>query len=526
MTTNNGNISANSGRIAKNTILLYFRMLLMLFIGLFTSRVILQALGVNDYGVYNVVGGVVAVFTFVTNSISNSIVRFLTYEIGRGDADKLRKVFFTSVIIQMMIALVVALLVETVGMWLLHNKLDVPEGSMDVASVVLHCSLGVLMVNLLAVPFNASIIAHEKMGAYAAISILEALLKLSVALLLFLSPYNKLKSYAVLMLIVAVIVRLVYGTYCRRHFPESRVGLKWDSDMVGEISGFALWSFFGSGAYVLNMQGISIVLNIFFGVVVNAARGIATQVEGIVKQFVTNMLTAFNPQITKSWASGDKDYCFVLVTKASKYVYLIILTIMLPLSLESEILLRLWLGQVPEYATLFVTLTFCTLLELVANPLHTLQLATGRVRNYFLLTASVSYLVLPLLCLAFRFGAPPQWAYYSFFSVYLLVGVLRVFYVHRQTGFPLAPYLSMMLRLALVTCCTLPLPLAIRIFMSQGLLRLLVVCLLSWSAAALSVWMLALSRGEKDYVRSKVKLIRKNFCGGESLRAKLFDYKD
>lgn len=507
MSTNNGNISENSSRIAKNTIFLYFRMLLMMFIGLFTSRVILKALGEVDYGVYNVVGGVVTVFTFVTNSISTAIVRFLTYEIGKGDDEKLRKVFSTSVIIQLIIALIIAVLVETVGMWLLNNKLDIPPESLSAAAFVLHCSLGVLIVGLLAVPYNATIIAHERMGAYAVISILEAVLKLSVAFLLYISPYDKLKAYALLMLVVALIVRFVYGAYCRRHFAESRARMEWDSAMVKEISGFSLWSFFGSGSYVLNMQGINIVLNIFFGVFMNAARGIATQVEGIVKQFISNMLNAFNPQITKSWVSGDKDYCFMLVTNASKYVYLIILTIMLPVALESEILLRLWLGQVPEYAPLFVSLTFCTLLEMVVNPLHTLQLATGKVRRYFLITGSVSYMTLPIMWIVFKLGASPQWAYFTFFFVYLLVGILRMIIVSRQTEFPIAPYIKLMLKMLLLTCLALPLPLITHKLLPQSFGRLVLVCFAAWICIAAFAWIMALSEGEKSFIKTKVRSI-------------------
>lgn len=502
-------ISENSSRIARNTVMLYFRMLLMLFIGLFTSRVILRNLGETDYGIYNVVGGVVTVFTFITGAISTATQRFLTFELGRGDRDRLRRVFGASVFIQILISLVLVLLVETAGAWFLHHRMNIPADRMDAATFVLHTSLGVLVLNLLSVPYNAVILAHEKMGAYALISLLEAFLKLAVALLLMCSPFDKLRSYALLMLAVALVTRLAYGTYCRRHFPESRDLPSWDPPLFSEMLSFALWNFFGSGSYILNTQGVNVVSNLFFGVTVNAARGISTQVEGMVKLFISNMLTAFNPQITKSWASGDRDYCFLLARKASKYAYLIILTLMLPLCLESHKLLELWLVDVPEYADLFVSLGFCTLLEMVVNPLHTIQLATGKVRRYFLLTGGVSYLLLPLVWLAFRLGAPAWSAYPLFFLVYLLTGGLRLALVHRDTGFPVGIYLKLLLRLAAVTFCTLPVPLALRLGLPEGILRLVLVLGSSVLAALASAWLLVLSPGEKAVVRSRLGRLRK-----------------
>ena len=502
-------ISDSSSRIARNTVMLYFRMLLMLFVGLYTSRVILRSLGVDDYGIYNAVGGLVTVFTFITGAISTATQRFLTYEMGRGDGDRLRRVFGASVFIQILISLVLVLLVETAGAWFLHHRMDIPAGRMDAASFVLHTSVAVLVLNLLSVPYNAVILAHEKMGAYALISLMEAFFKLAVALLLAWSPFDKLRSYALLMLAVAFLTRLVYGIYCRRHFTESRGLPSWDPPLFSEMLSFALWSFFGSGSYILNTQGVNVVSNLFFGVAVNAARGVATQVEGMVKLFISNMLTAFNPQITKSWASGDRDYCFLLARKASKYAYLIILTLMLPLCLESHKLLELWLVDVPEYADLFVSLGFCTLLEMVVNPLHTIQLATGKVRRYFLLTGGVSYLLLPMVWLAFRLGAPAWSAYPLFFLVYLLTGGLRLALVHRDTGFPVGIYLKLLLRLAAVTLCAVPLPLALRLGMPEGLPRLALVLLTSVSAVLPASWLLALTPGEKAVVRSRLGRLRK-----------------
>lgn len=497
-------ISENSRRIARNTGMLYIRMLLMLFIGLFTSRIILGSLGVEDYGIYNAVGGLATVFTFMTGSISTAIVRFLTCEMGRGDDSRLKRVFAASLSVQTVIAVLLVLVIETAGAWLLGGRMKIPEGREGAAFFVMHMSAASLAVNMLAVPYNAVIIARERMGAYGVLSLLEAFLKLSVALCLLKSGSDRLRTYAALMLAVAVTVRFTYSAYCRRHFEESRCRPSWDMQLFREIFSFAGWNFFGTGPYMLNTQGVNIVSNVFFGVTVNAARGVATQVEGIVKQFVSNMLTAFNPQITKSWASGDRDYCFMLAGKASKYAFLIILTVLLPVSLESAYLLRLWFGKVPEYAALFVSLSFCTLLEMVVNPLHTIQLATGRVKRYFLISGGFSYLGLPLVWLAFRLGAPAFSAYPVFFGVYFVVSVLRILIIHSETAFPLGDYLRLLSRLVAVAALSAPLPLALRFSMGEGFARLVLVVLSSGMSIFLSSWLLVLTPGEKAFVTDRL----------------------
>lgn len=276
-------ISENSRRIARNTLLLYFRMLLMMIIGLYTSRVVLDALGETDYGVYNAVGSMVMVFTFITTSVSSAISRFLAVELGKGDGSRLRKVFSAGLAVQLIFAAALVILAETAGLWFLNERMNIPPDRMQAARLVFHCSLGVLVVNLLSVPYNATIIAHEKMSAFAFISILEAVLKLSVALVLYLTLHDKLSLYAFLTLAVALLVRLTYGLYCRRHFPESRGRLELDRSLIREMASFSGWSFFGSSAYVFNTQGVSSVGNIVFGVAFNAARGVALWVENIVK---------------------------------------------------------------------------------------------------------------------------------------------------------------------------------------------------------------------------------------------------
>lgn len=505
MLQNGSHISANSRRIAKNTLLLYFRMLLMMVIGLFTYRVVIRTLGITDYGVYNAVGGVVTVFTFITTSISNAISRYLAFELERGDKSKLRRIFSTGVIIQLIFAAILAVLIETVGMWWLNNRMELPEGRLEVARTVLHCSLGVLIINLLSVPYNAAIVAHEKMSAFAYISIGEAVLKLTVAVLLLLSSYDKLATYAFLMLAVALIVRLSYGTYCRHHFEESRGRLVFDSSLIKEMSGFAGWSSLGASAYVLNNQGVELIINSFFGVVLNAARGVAAQVENIVKQFVSNFLTALNPQITKSWAAGNKEYCFELVRKGAKFSYLVVMMFLIPLSFEAETILSLWLGPLPDQASDFAVLTLVSLLiGMTGNSLLTLKLATGDVKRYYLITGLTSLLVVPCVWLSYKLGASPVWAYIVLISIYLLVFVQKLVLVSRDTGFPIDKFMrSVMGKLLLVTALSYILPLLCYLLVPEGWLRLLLVCFGAWGSMAVATFSIALTPGERAWLLRK-----------------------
>ena len=509
MTPPAGQLSENSRRLARNTLLLYFRMFLLLLIGLFTSRVVLRTLGVEDYGVYNVVGGVVTVFTFLTNSISAAISRYLAVGLGKGDPVHLQRIFSTGVLIQLGLSLLLVLLTETAGVWWLNHRLIIPDGRLEAARWVLHCSLGVLVVTLLAVPYNAAIIAHERMSAFAVISLGEALLKLGVALLLFFSPFDKLISYAVLMLGVAVLVRAAYGLYCRRFFAETRGKLVYDPALTREMTAFAGWSFFGSSGYVLNTQGAGQVVNLFFGVAINAARGIALQIENTVKQFVSNFLTALNPQITKSWAAGEREYCFELVRKGAKYAWLVILACFIPIFGEAEWLLGIWLGpdKVPPFAPVFVRLALVGLLvDLAGNSLHTLVQATGKVKRFYLVTGLTSYLGLPLTWLCFKLGMGPSWAYFVFIAVYLAVFVERIVLVHRLTGFPLRPYLTLLLLLVITSNFSLIFPMLAQAFGWTPGWRLLFGTLLGWATQAHFTWHYLLTDGEKGWVRHKLKL--------------------
>ena len=317
-------IVSENRRIAKNTILLYFRMILLLCVSLYTSRVILDALGFVDYGIYNVVGGVVAMFSFVNMALANSTSRFITYALGKDDVNYSRKVFNASFKVHLLIAIVVFIIAETVGLWFLHNKLVIPDNRLQTAVWVYHLSVISSLISILYAPFNAVIIAHEKMGAFAFMSILEGLLKLSFALYISVTDFDRLLLYAILLLCASVINVFVYLIYCIRNFTEVIFTRRGDTSIIKEISSFAGWSMIGNLAYIGYTQGLNILLNLFFGPQVNAARGISNQLQGAVMGFVTNFQMAINPQITKSFAKQDFSRLHTLVFSSSKFSFFLL----------------------------------------------------------------------------------------------------------------------------------------------------------------------------------------------------------
>ena len=346
--------SENNKRIAKNTLLLYFRMLLLMVVSLYTSRVVLNALGVEDFGIYNVVGGVVAMFTVISGSLSAAISRFITFELGKGDGEGLKNTFSAAVTIQLLLSLVIVLLIESVGVWFLNAKMTIPADRLAAANWVLQFSIVTFVINLVSVPYNATIIAHERMSAFAYISIFEAVGKLAVAFLITVSPIDRLVFYAVLMCAVAVSVRLMYGRYCKRHFTECTYRFRWDKELLRRMSGFAGWNFIGAASAVLRDQGGNIVINLFAGPAVNAARGISVQVNNAVTGFVQNFMTALNPQITKSYASGDRDYMMTLIYQGARLSFYMLLLLSLPVLVNTHYILGLWLKTVPGHTVLFV----------------------------------------------------------------------------------------------------------------------------------------------------------------------------
>lgn len=501
--------SANPKKLAINTVLLYFRTFFIMLINLYTSRVVLATLGVDDYGIYNVVGGIVVMFSVISASLSNSISRFLTYELGRGNKKRLNVVFSTSVNIQIILSLIIAVLVEAVGVWFLYTHMNIPPERIPAAFWVLQCSLLTFVINLVSVPYNASIVAHEKLGAFAYIGILEAVLKLLSVYVIYVSPVDKLITYAVALMISALIVRSSYSMYCKRNLEECHYRFLLDRRLIKEMFGFAGWNFLGTSAYIFNTQGVNIISNVYFGVAVNAARGIAGQAESGVRQFVGNFSTALNPQIIKTYAEKNYDACFKIVRQGGKYSYCLMLLFFIPFVLEPEFVMNLWLKKVPDYAVEFWRLAMLgTLVDLPGAPLTILALATGKIRTYYIYMGTLGCLVFPVSFILFYFGAPPSSAYWAYIVVYTYLVFVRAILLKKQINFPLRPFLfETILPVMLISLASFILPYAIHVIMEAGVMRFLMVGLTS----TLSIVFFVLFIGMRSQERSKVlnTIIRK-----------------
>ena len=494
--------SDNNKRIAKNTLLLYLRLILTMGVGLFTSRVVLNTLGVEDYGVYNVVGGVVAMFALFTGSLSAAISRFLTYELGKGNVYKLNVVFSTSVTIQLVLAIVVSLLAEIGGVWFLNTHMNIPADRMNAANWVLQFSILTFAINLVSVPYNAAIIAHEKMSAFAYISILEVILKLVVAYTLYVSPIDKLKTYAFLLALVALIIRFVYSIYCSRNFEECHYKFVFDKSLLKQMTGFAGWNLLGSGAYLFNTQGVNIVTNLYFGVAVNAARGVASQAEGIIRQFVTNFTTAINPQITKSYAAGDMNYMYSLVCRGAKFSYFLMFFFAVPFMFETETIMRLWLKNYPPEAPLFLRLSMIgTLFDILGNATANAAWATGNVKRYYIVIGGVGCLVFPLSWIAFAMGIDAYASYIAFAVVYLVLVFLKLYIIKGLIGFPVIEFYKHVFgRIVPVSILSFVLPAIVYFNMDNCLLRTFVVIAISGISTAAITYFIGMSKGERSKI--------------------------
>lgn len=499
--------SENTKRIAKNTQLLYVRMLFLMLVSLYTSRVVLNALGVADYGIYNVVGGVVTMFSVLSSSFSSSISRYITFELGRNDYEKLKTVFSTSLIVQIVIALVIIIVAEVVGLWFLNNKMNIPHSRIGTANWVMHCSILSFAINIVCVPFNATIIAHERMGVFAYLSILEAILKLGVAWIVVVSPFDRLKTFAFLILLVTICVQFLYGTYCKRHFDEVKWKVIFDKDLLFNMVNFAGWNTLGNTAYMLNTQGINILINMFFGVTLNAARGVATQVENVVIQFVNSFMTAINPQITKSYAEEKWDYMHSLVCKGAKYSFFLMLFVAIPICLETKQILTLWLKIVPDFAVSFVRWTFVTsMCTMLGNTLFIAQLATGRVRNYQIVVSLWGFLVFPLSWLAFKSDMSPVWGYIIYAIIYFVLIFIKIGLVKKSIRMPWSKFIKeVLLRCFIVAIVAIIIPFVLYLIQDSCWLRLVEIVIVSVIINTITIYFLGTEKSEREMIMSIIR---------------------
>lgn len=497
-------------RIVKNTGVLYLRMIFLMVINFYTSRVILQALGVDDFGIYNVVGGFVAMFSVLSKSLSGAASRFLNFEMGKGNLDRLSKVFSTTVTIQIALALAIALICEAFGVWFVNCKMVLPAERLFAANWVFQFSVFTFCINLISVPYNAAIIAHERMKAFAYVSIFEGVAKLAIAFAVMVSPIDTLIFYAALICLLQFGLQGMYWGYCKKQFSECSYSFIYDKPLMKEMFGYAGWNFIGSASATLRNQGGNILINLFFGPAVNAARAIANQVLHAVDGFAQNFMMAIKPQITQNYASGNYDYMMKLVFMGSRMTYYLLFVISLPVLLNADYLLGLWLKEVPDHSVLFVQLTLIfTMLEHVSGTLITAQLATGKIRNYQLVVGGIQLLNLPISYVVYKLGGIAE----SFVIVAIICGIgcliARLYMIRPLIGLKIKDFVQqVLLKLLLVTCASTIIPIVLKHVLENNFLNFVIVSAVAVLCSAISIYTLGLNSKERSMMLSYVQKFR------------------
>ena len=505
--------SANNKRIAKNTLVLYVRMLFLMAIGFYTSRVILEALGVEDFGIYNVVGGFVALFAILSKSLSGAASRFLNFEMGRGNAEKLSKVFSTTVSIQIFLALIIAIIAEFLGMWFVNSKMVIPPGRLYATNWVFQFSVLTFCANLLMVPYHAAIIAHERMNVFAYISIFEGIAKLLICYLLFVSPTDKLILYCILMFLIQVVVCLANYIYCIRKFKECKYHFVKDKNLLLQIFSYATWNTIGTSSAILRNQGGNVLINLFAGPTVNAARAIANQVLHAVHGFVENFFVALKPQITKSYASGDRDYMMMLIFQGSRLSFYVLLLLCLPILINTDYLLHLWLKTVPDHSVLFVQLTLIfTMIESISNPLITAQLATGKIRDYQLVVGGLQLMNLPISYICLKLGAIPE----TILIVAIMVGIICLFFrlwmLRKMISINIGDFAKRVLfNCFLVTTVSFIFPILLSQNMPKSFLAFIIITLISIVCTTTSILFVGCQKSERQLLWTKIIVLWKRY---------------
>lgn len=510
-----GSRSENTKRIAKNSLMLYMRMLFSMLVSLYTSRVVLNTLGVEDYGIYNVVGGFVAMFSLISNSLSSSTSRFLTFELGKGNMERLKQIFSTSVSIHLALMIVILVLMETIGVWFLNTCMTIPASRLYAANWVFQASILSFLFGLFSVPYNASIISHERMKAFAYIGILDVILRLLIVLFIAHSSwqFDRLIVYAILLVAISMLLQCVYLYYCRKSFEECRFRLFFNKECWKEMSVFAGWNFIGCTAGLLKDHGVNILLNLFIGPVINAARGIAMSVSTAVGGFSGNFMAALNPQITKSYATDEYGYMMSLVERGSRFSFYILLIFALPILLETDFVLTLWLKQYPVHTVNFVRLVLMlSMFDILSNTLITLQTATGKIRNYQLAVGGMLMMNFPLSYICLWMELPPESVMFVALFVSVCCLLLRLWFLKRMVSLSVSVYLRRVcLNVFVVFMASLVLPLAVWLGMESGWLRFILITVMCVCGTLCAVYRIGCSVNERQFIMERIQTLKERF---------------
>lgn len=507
------NNQSNNKRLAKNTIMLYFRMIFLMIVTLYTSRVTLHVLGVDDFGIYNIVGGAVVLFSFLSTALNTACNRFFSVAVGSGKKDNVQKTFSTALVAHIYLTIVVAFLLETVGLWFVVNKLNIPAGREDVVQIIYHIVVLSVCFNITRTPFNVSIIAHEKMDFYAYTSIVEGILKLVIVWVLLIIPFDKLISYSLLMMSTIIFINVWYMWYCRTRFEGNRFIFTSDKKIMRDMLTFSGWSMFGGVADIGWQHGSNIILNIFHGVALNATMGITNQIRGAVYSFVANLQSAANPQIIKAYAANDKERFYTLINAMSKYSFYLMLFFSVPLILNMDFVLHLWLGNPPPHAINFarLILIFSTLGSL-GGPLWVSVQATGDVKNYSIITSAILLLNLPATYCLFTYSYSPETMLIARITISLFQTIWMFFYSHQKVGLGVKRYLlEVILPITMVSLTTIFLTIFWDYVFESGWTHFIVTSFFSTLVLFVSIFLIGISQSERMVVIRSLKKIKNNW---------------
>ena len=455
------NHTGDQKRIAKNTVMLYIRMIVIMIVTLYTTRVVLNVLGETDYGIYNIVGSVVVSMVFIQNALMSATQRFLSYEMGLVDGGNVSRVFSSSLNLHLKFLAIIFVLLETVGLWFLNSVLNIPEDRVIAADIVYQFSILTFCSNLFRIPFNAIIISHESMNIYAVLSIIEAILKLSIVIALKYLFSDKLIAYGILVFAITLAINLMYISYCRRNYKnEAVLNIKGDKNVIKQLRGFLGWNLLGGVTSVATHEGPNYFMNYYLGVTVNAAMGIAKQVSSAVYQFTSNFQSAFNPQIVKSYASNDKEYLYNLINKTSQLSFYLLFIFAFPIILCADFIFNLWLVEVPEYTVIFCILMMLSqLLAAISSPLWMVAHATGDIKNYQIVMSIINLMVIPASFIVLRFNYPVYLILAFQVLLNILVYAYRLWFAKVKIGLPIKIYFKeVVLKCFLLTLVIIPIP--------------------------------------------------------------------
>ncbi len=503
-------MASDNRTIAKNTVFLYIRMFVTMIISLYTSPVVLQILGIDDYGIYQAVGGIVGFLSFINSALSGGTSRFLTYELGTGNKGKLKNTFSTTLTVHILLAIVVVLLGESIGLWYFNTKMVIPDDRFNAATWVFHLSMLTAIISIISVPYNAAIIAHEKMKVFAYVGIVDAVSRLAIVYALVVGDIDKLVLYAILLFLNQFAFFLFYVYYCRKSFEESDYKFFYiDKKLFKEIFSFSSWGLLAGGSIALNSQGILLLLNFFFAPAVVTARSISLQVYSVANQFVNNFRTAANPQIVKQLAAGDIAGSHRLLLQSTEFSYYLMLVLCLPICLLAAPLLNLWLVEVPEYTVPFLQLVIIqSLFQVFDTSFYTALFAKGRIKENALISPTIGLLRFPIVFVLFKMGCSPLALSWASLITYMIAGcVIKPLLIIKIAEYSWKEVLGTMRTCLFVTLIAVPIPLVAYIILNveKSLWHSAIVLLVSLVSVAASIWFVGLTKNMKEMLLTAVK---------------------